>query len=109
MSGVHHTHTHLHRNRRAVVAEARRLFFFFFFLAALFTRAHQSVPAEHVDQTWIRVKEQPTRLDPVARRNEKCCARGRAKSRRPPAPPRQRFDRIKYNTDARKTDVSTRD
>lgn len=29
----------------------------------LFTRAHQSVPAEQVDQTWIWVKEQPTRLD----------------------------------------------
>jgi len=34
----------------------------------LFTRAHQSVPAEQVDQTWIWVKEQPTRLDLAPKR-----------------------------------------
>lgn len=37
----------------------------------LFTRAHQSVPAEQVDQTWIWVKEQPTRLDLAP--NRKAC------------------------------------
>jgi len=39
----------------------------------LFTRAHQSVPAEQVDQTWIWVKEQPTRLDLAP--NRKACRR----------------------------------